>query len=133
MAANTSPLFALTPQIPAVTITGITTDKSGATTANVKTLYTAATNGTKISQIGYKCLGNSSAGLLLIWITDTSGLNPFLFEEIVIGAVTSSSTVAAAKVVNSYTDLELKSGQQIWVSATVVTTNIFAFAQIGDF
>lgn len=133
MAANTSPVFALTPQMPGVTISATTTDKSAATTTNIKTLYTAQTNGTKISQIGYKCVGNSSAGIFLIWLTDTSGANPFLFDEILIGAVTSSSTVATAKVVNSYTDLELKSGQQIWVAATVVTTSIFGFAQIGDF
>ena len=133
MAANTQPLFALTPQIPTVTITGTTTDKSGATTANIKTLYTAATNGTKVSQIGYKCLGNSTAGILLIWITDTSGLNPILFDEILIGSVTSSTTVATARIVNSYSDLELKAGQQVWVGATVVTTSIYGFAQIGDF
>ena len=133
MAANTAPLFALTPQVPAVTITGTTTDKSGATTANIKILYTAATNGTKVSQIGYKFLGTSTAGILLIWITDTSGLNPILFDEILYGAVTSSNTVATARIVNSYTDLELKSGQQIWVGCTTVNTNVYVFAQIGDF
>ena len=133
MPANTSPLFALVPQVPSVTISATTVDKSAATTTNIKTLYTAAANGTKITQIGYKCVGNSSVGLLLIWITDTSGLNPFLFDEIAIGAVSSSSTVATSKTVNIYSDLEIKAGQQIWVGATVVTTNIYAFAQIGDY
>ena len=133
MAANFNPIFALVPQVPAQTITATTTDKSGATNTNIKILYTAATNGTKITQIGFKCVGNSSAGLLLIWITDTSGANPILFDEIAISAVTSSTTVSTARLVNTYSDLQLKSGQQIWVGATVVTTNIYAFAQIGDF
>lgn len=133
MAANTNPLFALVPQVPIQTITATTTDKSGATNTNIKTLYTAATNGTKITQIGFKCLGNSTAGIFLIWITDTSGLNPILFDEILVAAVTSSTTVATYKAVNTYPDLELKSGQQIWVGATVVPTNIYAFAQIGDY
>ena len=133
MAANTSPLFALVPQMPAVTIVNTTSDKTGATTTYIKTLYTAATNGTKVTQIGFKCVGNSSAGLLLVWITDTAGANPFLFEEIPISAVTSSGTVATNKMVYTYSDLQLKAGQQIWVAATTVTTNIYAFAQIGDF
>ena len=133
MAANTNPIFALVPLVTSVTITATTTDKSGATNTNIKTLYTAATNGTKITQIGFKCVGNSSAGIFLIWITDTSGANPILFEEILIAAVTSSNTVATYKAVNNYSDLELKSGQQIWVGATVVTTSIYGFAQIGDY
>lgn len=133
MPANTSPIFALTPQLVTTVITGTTTDKSGATVANMKQLYTGATNGTKITQIGYKCVGNSSAGLLLIWITDTNGANIALYDEIAIAAVTSSTTVATNRGVNFYTDLQLKSGQILWVGATVVTTNIYAFAQIGDF
>ena len=131
--ANTQPIFAITPQIPTVTITGTTTAKDMSVTTNVKLLYTAASNGTKVSQIGYKFVGTSTAGILLIWITDTAGLNPILYDEILYGAVTSSSTVATARIVNSYSDLELKAGQQIWVGATTVNTNIYVFSQIGDF
>ena len=133
MAANINPIFALVPQVPSQTITATTTDKSGATTTNIKTLYTAASNGTKVTQIGFKCVGNSSAGTFLIWLTDTSGANTFLFDEILIAAVTSSTTVATYRAVNIYSDLELKAGQQILIGATVVTTSIFGFAQIGDY
>ena len=133
MPANTSPLFALVPQVPTVTITGTTTDKSMATLTNVKLLYTAGSNGTKITQIGFKPVGNSTAGLLLIWITDISGNNPILYDEIAIPAITSSTTVATARSVNTYSDLQLQSGQKLYVAATVVNTNIYAFAQVGDF
>ena len=133
MAANTQPIFALTPQLVSTTITGTTTDKSMATLTNVKLLYTAGSNGTKITQIGYKSLGTSTAGLLLIWVTDTSGNNPILYDEIIIGAVTSGTGTATSRAVNTYSDLQLQSGQKVYVAATVVNTNIYAFAQVGDF
>jgi hypothetical protein len=56
-----------------------------------------------------------------------------LFDEILITAVTSSTTALSARQVNFYSDLQLKSGQRILVGATTVNTPIDVFAQIGDF
>jgi hypothetical protein len=125
MAANTTPIFPLKPYVAIATITGTTTDKSGATTTNLKTLYTATTDGTKVSQIGFKATGNSTQGSFLIFIIP--------YDEILYSTITSSATVASARGVNSYSDLVLKSGQKIIVGATVVTTNIAAWAQTGDY
>ncbi|HTB05335.1 MAG TPA: hypothetical protein VK806_00180 [Bacteroidia bacterium] len=133
MAANTDPIFALTPKMAYAEITGTTTDKTGGTTTNMVTLVTAGSNGTKISQIGFKCEGTSTAGLFMIFITNTSGTSPKLFDEIVISAVTSSTTVATNRAMNSYSDLELASGQLIQVGATTLSANIEAWAQQGDF
>lgn len=135
MAANTTPIFALKPHTPSVQITAVTTDKTGATTTNLKTLVTATTDGTKVTQIGYKIQGTSAAGLFLIFITDTAGANPYLYDEIAIAAVTSSTTVATARVFNSYSDLQLKSGQLILVGFTVISgsVNCTGWASIGDF
>lgn len=133
MAANTTPIFPLKPYVAIATITGTTTDKSGATTTNLKTLYTATTDGTKVSQIGFKATGNSTQGSFLIFITDTDGTTIIPYDEILYSTITSSATVASARGVNSYSDLVLKSGQKIIVGATVVTTNIAAWAQTGDY
>jgi hypothetical protein len=133
MAANTTPIFALTPKMAVGRITGTTTDKSGGTTANLITLVTAATDGTKVTQIGFKFVGTSTAGTFLIFISDTDGTTLRLFDEILITAVTSSTTALSARQVNFYSDLQLKSGQRILVGATTVNTSIDAFAQIGDF
>ena len=134
MAANTSPVFALKPETKVnCIITATTTDKSGATTTNIKDLLTAATDGTKVTQIKYKHAGNSSAGIFLIWITDTSGSNPTLYYESTFSAITSSTTVATAEGTITFNDLQLKSGQKIQVAATVVTSNIHVTASIGDF
>lgn len=133
MPANTTPIFALSPDTKLATITAATTDKSGATTTNIVDLLTATTNGTKVTQIKFKSTGNSSACLGLVWVTDTAGINPRLLAEGAIAAVTSSTTVATAEIILYFRDLQLKSGQKIQVGATVVTTNIHITASIGDF
>ena len=133
MAANTTPIFALTPKMAVERITVATTDKTGATTANLKTLVTAAADGTKVTQIGFNFVGTSTAGTFLIFISDTDGTTLRLFDEILITAVTSSTTALTARQVNFYSDLQLRSGQKILVGATTANTNIDVFAQIGDF
>lgn len=133
MAANTNPIFALTPKMAYAELTGTTTDKTGATTTNMRTLVTAGTNGTKVSQIGCKVEGTSVASILLVFITDTSGANPKLFDEIAISAITSSTTVIAFRGFTSYSDLQLASGQLIQVGVTALSANVQAWAQQGDF
>lgn len=134
MAANTNPIFALVPETKVnCIITGTTTDKSGATTANIKDLLTAATDGTKVTWIKFKHVGNSTAGIFLIWITDTNGANPTLFYEQTYSSINSSTTVATAEGTILFNDLQLKAGQKIQVGATVVTTNIHVLASTGDF
>jgi len=132
--ANTSPIFALTPETAIVTVTAATTDRTGATTTNLSDLLTAATDGTKITQIGAKAAGDNTACLVLIFITDTAGANPKLYDEIAMEAVTASTTVTSQRQVTAYSDLQLKSGQKVLVGITVAQTdgvNIFAIK--GDY
>jgi len=133
MPANTSPVFALSPEQRHAVIDGATTDKSGATTAEIVDLVTAVGDGTKVTRISYKHVGNSSAGTFLVFITDTAGANPRLYDEQAYAAVTSSTTVPTAGGVLTYNDLQLKAGQKIQVAATVYTTNIHVTASIGNF
>lgn len=134
MAANFQPVFALKPETKVnCIITATTTDKSGATTTNIKDLLTAATDGTKVTWIKFKHAGNSTAGIFLIWITDTSGANPTFFYEQSYTTITSGTTTSTAEGTIIFNDLQLKSGQKIQVAATVVTSNIHVTASIGDF
>lgn len=133
MPANTQAIFALTPETKLAVITAATTDKSGATTTNLKDLVTGGTNGTKVTQIKLKHVGNSAAGIFLVFITDTAGANPRLHFESAYSAVTSSTTVTTAESTLYFRDLQLKAGQKIMVGATVYTTDIHVTASIGDF
>jgi len=132
--ANTSPIFALTPETAIVTVTAATTDRTGATTTNLSDLLTAGTDGTKITQIGAKVAGDNTACLVLIFITDTAGANPKLYDEIGLEAITASTTVTSQRQVTAYSDLQLKAGQKVQVGITVAQTdgvNIFAIK--GDY
>jgi hypothetical protein len=134
MPANTSPIFALSPELSFATVTGATTDRTGATMTNTVTLLTAATNGTKITQIGAKVAGTNTATLVLIFISDSSGANFKLFDEIGLTAVTPSTTITSQRAVTAYSDLQLKAGQVVKVGTTVaITAGVNIFAVKGDY
>ena len=134
MPANTSPIFALSPELAIATVTAATTDRTGATMTNTVTLLTAATNGTKITQIGAKVAGTNVATLVLIFVSDSSGANFKLFDEIVLPAVTASTTATSQRQVTAYSDLQLKAGQVVKVGITVaVTDGVNCFAVKGDY
>ena len=129
MPANTSPIFALTPELAFATVTAATTDRTGATMTNTVTLLTAATNGTKITQIGAKVAGTNVATLVLIFVSDSSGANFKLYDEIGLTAVSAGNTTTSQRAVTTYSDLQLKAGQVVKVGTTVATAvgvNIFA-------
>lgn len=132
--ANVKPIFPVTPEVVFATVTTATTDRTGATTANLSELLVASTSGTKITQIGAKVAGSNVSTLVLIFITDTSGNNPKLFDEIALGSVTASTTVTSQREVTAYADLQLKSGQKVLVGTTVaVTAGVNIFAVKGDY
>jgi hypothetical protein len=134
MSANTSPIFALSPELAIATVTTATTDRTGATMTNTVTLLTAATNGTKITQIGAKVAGTNTATLVLIFVSDSSGANFKLFDEIALTGVTASTTTTSQRAVTAYSDLQLKAGQVVKVGITVATTDgVNCFAIKGDY
>jgi hypothetical protein len=134
MPANTSPIFALSPELSFATVTGATTDRTGATMTNTVTLLTAATNGTKITQIGAKVAGTNAATLVLIFVSDSSGANFKLFDEISLAPITPTTTTTSQRAVTAYSDLQLKAGQVVKVGITVATTDgVNCFAIKGDY
>ena len=134
MPANFQPIFALVPETSFATVTAATTDRTGATMGNTITLLTAATNGTKITQIGAKVAGTNAATLVLIFISDTTGANFKLFDEIALLAITPSTTTTSQRAVTAYSDLQLKAGQVVKVGITVaISDGVNVFAIKGDY
>jgi hypothetical protein len=134
MPANFQPIFALVPETAFATVTAATTDRTGATMGNTITLLTATTNGTKITQIGAKVAGTNAATLVLIFISDTTGANFKLFDEIALNAITPSTTATSQRAVTAYSDLQLKAGQVVKVGITVATAaGVNVFAIKGDY
>ena len=139
MAAN--PQFASIPQTDFVTVNNSTGGSRTSATANsfflIKGTTASGYSGTKVTQIGGKYSNSNPAGLVYIYITDTTGLSSsaYLYDELLFTATTPSTTAVSARVINTYTDLQLMPGQSIWVSSSInaSTQSVNVWASGGDF
>jgi hypothetical protein len=139
MAAN--PQFASTPQYRLVTVNNSTGGSRTSATGNSFTLITGTSgsgfSGTKVTQIGGKYTNTNAAGLVYIYITNTTGASSsaLLYDELLFTATTPSTTAVSARVINTYTDLQLMPGQSILVSSSInsSTQSITVWASGGDF
>ncbi|NBU33473.1 hypothetical protein EBS40_02470 [bacterium] len=120
----TSPSFAATPRIGAVSIA--TADSSYTAPTNVGTVITGASTGTRIAEIVIKCAATSSAAIVRIFLYD--GSTYWLFDEVTIAAATGSSTVQQTRVSTSYNNLILPSASWSVRATTSVsqTTHVTA-------
>ena len=116
----TSPVFAVTPRIGAVSIA--TADSSYTAPTNVGTLITGASTGTRISEIVVKCAATSAAAIVKVFLHD--GSTYWLFDEITVAAATGSSTVQQTRVSTPYNNLVLPSSSwsvRVTISVSQVT------------
>ena len=121
----TSPVFAVTPRIGAVSVA--TADSSYTAPTNVGTLITGAATGTRISEIVVKCAATSAAAIVRVFLYD--GTTYWLFDEISVAAATGSSTVQQTRVSTTYNNLILPSASwSVRVTTSVAqTTHVTAF------
>ena len=141
MAAN--PQFAAIPQTRYVLVNNSTAGSRTSATTNSFLLITGTSgsgySGTKVTQIAGKHTNSTvnQAGLIYIFLTDTTGssASAYLYDELQFTATTPSTTAVSARVINTYTDLQLMPGQSIWVSSSVnaSTQSIVMWASAGDF
>jgi hypothetical protein len=124
MAKNTLAVFAKDPIYQPNKITATTTDKTGATTTNMKLLHTVPTDDAKYTRVEFKHEGTSGAGIALVWVVRSSVA--YLIREQTYSAITSSTTVATAEARITENDWQFVAGDEIWVGATVVTSTIVA-------
>jgi hypothetical protein len=101
----TSPAFATTPRIGAVSIA--TADSSYTAPSNVGTVLTGVAAGTRIAEVVVKCAATSAAAIVRLFLYD--GTTYWLFDEVTIAAATGSSTVQQTRVSVVYNNLILPS------------------------
>lgn len=114
----TSPAFAVTPRIAAVSVA--TADSSYTAPTSVGTLITGVAAGTRVNEIVVKCAATSAAAIVRIFLYDSTASAYWLFDEIVVAAATGSATVAQTRVSTTYNNLILPSGS--W--SVRVTTSV---------
>lgn len=96
MAANTQPIFPLTPKVSWGTVTTANTAKDG--TGTVVTVFTAGADGSRIDQIKVRALGTNVATVLRFFVnngsTNATAANNSLIHETTIASTTLSETAA---------------------------------------
>lgn len=97
MAANTNPIFVLTPKSPAVRIATANVNRDGST-GTYGTLFTAGVNGAYFKAIRAQAEGVTTAGVVRVFIQDGGAGNVELRKELLIPAVTPSATIEAASI-----------------------------------
>lgn len=99
MAANTTPIYTLTPNITVgQTVATANTAKDG--TGTVVTVFTAGANGSRVEKIRFRALGTNVATVARIFInngsTNATAGNNVLFAEMTLAATTLSEVAALA-------------------------------------
>ena len=118
----TSPVFAVTPRIGAVSVA--TADASYTAPTNVGTLITGASTGTRIAEIVVKMAATSAAAIVRVFLYD--GTTYWLFDEITVAAATGSATAQQTRVSTTYSNLILPSAS--W--SVRVTTSVSQIAHV---
>ena len=136
MAANTSPIFVLTPKNWYVN-TGTTANTNLDGTGSVATLMTAGSNGSRVSKIRLTHSGTNVATVVRIFInngsTSSTASNNVLFYEYTMAANTLSQT-AASVAAEIPIDLSLAAGYKLLVTiGTSIATGIAVSAEGGDY
>lgn len=120
MAANTTPIFILSPIVATATIAAANTARDGS--GSLVDLFTAPTDGGKINTIKFQsaqATAAASSGMVVrVFVTDTAGANPRLLVESVLTSATASNTVIGA-----FTSIDFVNG--VTVNGTTVTNNNF--------
>jgi hypothetical protein len=143
MSANTSPVFPLTPIAPTTSLAAVTacstrapTASAGLAAANIVALVASQTNGCKIDRIHINACSSSItaptvAQTVLIWLFDAT--TAWVIDEILVTAVTPSTTAAAFSVEKTYSNLVIPTGYSLYVSTTVTTTASTTALQVTAF
>jgi len=98
---------------------------AGLAAANIFQLVGTSTNGQRIERIYVKGCSNSItaatvAQTVTIWEND--GVTAWPIDELLVTAVTPSTTVASFQTYNTYTDFVLPATHSLWCSTSVTTT-----------
>jgi hypothetical protein len=132
---STSAQYASTPKIGSALLT--TADTSLTAPSTVGTVFTAGASGSRIDYIDIQGVATSVAGIINLFIFD--GTNYFLYTQVPVIAITSSTTaVAFSSVLSSNGNanilpINLPTGYSLRATTSVAQTGIRVTASGGDY
>lgn len=102
----TTPTFASNPRAhDRGSVTAANTARDG--TGTIVTIATGSAAGLRIDRVIAQAIVTTTAGMIRLFLSVNGGTNWFLFDELPVGAVTVSASVAASRVARAYPDLVL--------------------------
>jgi hypothetical protein len=123
-----APNFAATVRVSAANIA--TADTSRTSPTNVGTVFTAGASGSRIDEINIVSTGTTTAGVVRLWVY--TGSTYYLLQEVMVTAVTPSTTQAVFSSTSTYNNFMLPSGHSLRATTNNSESfNIIAFG--GDF
>jgi hypothetical protein len=125
----TTAQYASTVQNAQAQVSTANTNRNG--TGTLATVMTGATNGTRIDDIYIVATGTTTAGVVRLFISD--GTNIRLWQEILVSAVTPSTTVAVWSYTLLNQALLLESGWSLQASTNNAETFNILVTRAGDF
>lgn len=125
----TAAQYASTVQTAQAQISTANTNRNG--TGTIGTVITGATNGTRVDDISIVATGTTTAGVVRLFISD--GTNIRLWQEILVSAVTPSTTVQVWSYTLLNQALILKSGWSLQASTNNAETFNVIVTRAGDF
>lgn len=125
----TAAQYASTVQNAQAQISTANTNRNG--TGTIATVMTGATNGTRIDDIYIVATGTTTAGVVRLFISD--GSNVRLWQEILVSAVTPSTTVQVWSYTLLNQALILESGWSLQASTNNAETFNILVTRAGDF
>ena len=144
MAVTATPIFAQTPYAKTLTLAAQTAATTRAPTAtaslsgaNITAFVPVSTNGLRIDSIQVNAAGTSistinAANIVGIWLWD--GTTAFLIQEILVTAVTPSTTAAAFTTTYTFpAPLVMPAAFALYASTTVTTTAAGTALQVTAF
>ena len=143
MAANTAPIYSLSPDVSAngtttmpVAMTTATGDYTGAS-ANHVLVYTAGSNGGYIRRLRLNAIGTNVASVARIYINNgsanTTAANNVLFGQVSLPAITATNTGSTIEV-DYPTEFAINAGFRIYVGlGTTVASGWICTAIAGQY
>ena len=128
MAANTNPIFPLTPRCAGATLTTAATEKDGSTATS---LLVAGENGTRLEKIIVKPIGTNVATVIRFFAVGT-GMDTIIGEQTIAAATASEEEALAEYII--VLDFVLPYGATLKASlGTTVAAGIQVTAFAGDY
>jgi hypothetical protein len=121
--------YAATPRGVVVQVSTANTNRDG--TGTLATVMTAGSNGTRIDDIWIVATGTTTAGVVRLFVND--GSNSRLWQEILVTAITPSTTVQVFNTALFNQALILPSGYSLTASTNNAETFNIIVSRAGDF